>query len=173
VWCQQCVAVRAWGCLWWIPTQKDAKTQFLAPWHPVVAATNNLMTDLYSANEMSGLWPGLGPQKNPLKTGRRTSPKPKPGSRTRTRKCRAHTEAMRERGSRVLAAGARWEVSGSTHQFGDITGVSVVYTIYAWPFAQPGISQISISNRQDHAGLQPCNSDSGGSEAGVRGSCSC
>jgi hypothetical protein len=26
-----------------------------------VAATNNLMTDLYSANEMSGLWPGLRP----------------------------------------------------------------------------------------------------------------
>jgi hypothetical protein len=55
--CSACV-----GCLWWIPTQKDAKTQFLAPWHPAVAATNNLMTDLYSANEMSGLWPGLRSQ---------------------------------------------------------------------------------------------------------------
>jgi hypothetical protein len=68
VWChQQCVAVRAWGCLRWIPTQKDAKTQFFAPWHPAVAATNNLMTDLYSSNEMSGLWPGLVPKKT-LKT---------------------------------------------------------------------------------------------------------
>jgi hypothetical protein len=26
-------------CLWWIPTQKDAKTQFLVPWHPAVATT--------------------------------------------------------------------------------------------------------------------------------------
>jgi hypothetical protein len=41
---------------------KDAKTQFLAPWHPTVAAANNLMTDLYAANEMSGLWPGRRPQ---------------------------------------------------------------------------------------------------------------
>jgi hypothetical protein len=56
--CSACV-----GCLWWIPTQKGAKTQFLLPWHPAAAATNNLMTDLYSANEMSGLWPGLRPQK--------------------------------------------------------------------------------------------------------------
>ena len=51
------------GCLWWIPTQKDAKTQFLAPWHPTVAATNNLMTVLYFSSEMSGLWPGPRSQK--------------------------------------------------------------------------------------------------------------
>jgi hypothetical protein len=60
------------GCLWWIPTQKAAKTQFLVPWHPAVAATNNLMTNLYSANEMPGLRPGLRPQKVRWKTGRRT-----------------------------------------------------------------------------------------------------
>jgi hypothetical protein len=47
-----------------IQTQKDESTQFLVPWHPTAAATNNLMTDLYSANEMSGLWPGLRPQKS-------------------------------------------------------------------------------------------------------------
>jgi hypothetical protein len=64
VWCQQCVAVRAGGCLWWIPTQKDAKTQLLAPWHPTAAATNNLMTVLYFSSEMSGLWPGPRSQKN-------------------------------------------------------------------------------------------------------------
>jgi hypothetical protein len=56
--CSACV-----GCLWWIPTQKDAKTQFLAPWHPTVAATNNLMTVLYFSSEMSGLWPGPRSQK--------------------------------------------------------------------------------------------------------------
>jgi hypothetical protein len=50
--------------LWWIPTQKDAKTQFLVPWHPTVAATNNLMTALYFSSEMSGLWPGPGPKKS-------------------------------------------------------------------------------------------------------------
>ena len=49
------------GCSRWIPAQKDAKTRFLAPWHPTVAATNNLMTDLYLTNEMSSFWPGLGP----------------------------------------------------------------------------------------------------------------
>ena len=54
--CSACV-----GCLRWIPAQKDAKTRFLAPWHPTVAATNNLMTDLYLTNEMSSFWPGLGP----------------------------------------------------------------------------------------------------------------
>jgi hypothetical protein len=65
--CSACV-----GCLRWIPAQKDAKTQFLVPWHPTVAATNNLMTDLYSANEMSGVWPGLRSQKIRWGTGRRT-----------------------------------------------------------------------------------------------------
>jgi hypothetical protein len=44
-------------------TQKDAKTQFLAPWHPAVAATNNLMNVLYFSSEMSGLWPGPRSQK--------------------------------------------------------------------------------------------------------------
>jgi hypothetical protein len=56
--CSACV-----GCLWWISTQKDAKTQFLAPWHPAVAATNNSMTALYFSSEISGLWPGLRSQK--------------------------------------------------------------------------------------------------------------
>jgi hypothetical protein len=52
--CSACV-----GCLWWwwIPTQKDAKNSVFgtlwSSWHPAVAATNNLMTDLYPANEMS------------------------------------------------------------------------------------------------------------------------
>jgi hypothetical protein len=53
------------GCLWWIPTQKDAKTQLLAPWHPAVAATNNLMTALYFSSEMSGLW--LGPRSQKIR----------------------------------------------------------------------------------------------------------
>ena len=39
---------------------------------PAVAATNNLMTALCFSSEMSGLWPGLGPQKIRWKTGRRT-----------------------------------------------------------------------------------------------------
>jgi hypothetical protein len=48
----------------WVLAQKRAKTQFLVPWHPAVAAANNFVTDLYSANKMSGLWPGLrGPKK--------------------------------------------------------------------------------------------------------------
>jgi hypothetical protein len=67
--CSACV-----GCLRWIPTQKDAKTQFLVPWHPTAAATNNLMADLYSANEMRNVrsvaWSRV--PKSPLKTGRRT-----------------------------------------------------------------------------------------------------
>jgi hypothetical protein len=54
--------------LWWIPTQKDAKTQCLAPWHwhPTAAATatNNLMTALYFSSEMPGLWPAPGPKKS-------------------------------------------------------------------------------------------------------------
>ena len=41
---------------------KRRKNSVLAPLHPAAAATNNLMTDLYSANEISGLWPGLWPQ---------------------------------------------------------------------------------------------------------------
>jgi hypothetical protein len=56
--CSACV-----GCLRWIPAQKDAKTRFLAPRHPTVAATNNLMTDLYLTNEMSSFWPGLRAKK--------------------------------------------------------------------------------------------------------------
>jgi hypothetical protein len=30
--------------------QKAAKTQFLVPWHPTAAATNNSMTDLYAVS---------------------------------------------------------------------------------------------------------------------------
>jgi hypothetical protein len=65
--CSACV-----GCLWWIPTQKDAKTQFLAPWHPAVAATNNSMTDLYQLTKFQVCGQVSGP-KNAVekKTGRR------------------------------------------------------------------------------------------------------
>jgi hypothetical protein len=75
VWCQQHVAVRAWGVCGCGGFRRK-NTQKLIFWHPTAAAKNNLMTDLYSAtNEMSGgLLPGLGSlvPKNPLKTGRST-----------------------------------------------------------------------------------------------------
>jgi hypothetical protein len=74
VWCQQCVAVHARGVCGGLCgfRRKKTKTQFLVPWHPTVAAKNNLMADFYSANEMSGVWPGLRSQKKRWKTGRRT-----------------------------------------------------------------------------------------------------
>jgi hypothetical protein len=42
---------------WCVCADSDAKTRFLVPWHPAVAATNNLTTDLLPTREVPCVWP--------------------------------------------------------------------------------------------------------------------
>jgi len=42
---------------WCVCAGSDAKTRFLVPWHPTVAATNKLMTDLLPTREVPCAWP--------------------------------------------------------------------------------------------------------------------
>jgi hypothetical protein len=42
---------------WCVCAGSDAKTRFLVPWHPVVAATNNLTADLLLTRRVPCAWP--------------------------------------------------------------------------------------------------------------------
>jgi hypothetical protein len=42
---------------WCVCADSDAKTRVLVPWHPAVAATNSLTTDLLPTREVPCVWP--------------------------------------------------------------------------------------------------------------------